>query len=130
MTTNKMIRQLQTLKKSVLEDGVIDWDETEKLCQAIRPLSVRKGFIFENYERLLEKCRKDMKITSEESRELAIQLDFLCSLCAYKRLTFWLYTAIIALVIACSIAMFQGISSATDTSAFRNPMVEDIPEIP
>ena len=50
LKTNRLIRQLQRLKKSVLEDGEIDLEETEQLREAIRPLSVRLGFIFEDYE--------------------------------------------------------------------------------
>ena len=40
MTTNQLIRQLQRLGKSILEDGKIDWGETEQIREAIRPLSV------------------------------------------------------------------------------------------
>ena len=128
MTTNQLIRQLKKLKRSVLEDGVVDWNETERIREAIRPLSVRRGFIFEDYERLLMKCRQDGKITPDESRELALQLEFLCDLCTYRRLTFWLSAVIVILVIVCSLALFHGLATSTDTSALRAPATETAPE--
>lgn len=85
-----MIGRLKALKKSVLEDGQVDWAETDALLAAIRPLAAKHGFLFEDYERLLEKCRADGKITPEESRKLALQLDFLCSFFSNMRLKAWL----------------------------------------
>ena len=118
-TTNQLIRQLQRLKKSILEDGKIDWGETEQIREAIRPLSVRRGFIFEDYERLLEKCREDGKITPDESRELALKLDFLCSEIANQRLRFWLTAVLVAFVLVSAIALTSKIVSSTDTSALH-----------
>ena len=129
ITTSQLIRQLRKLKKSVLEDGEVDWEETDRLQEAIRPLSVRCGFVFEDYERLLMKCREDRQITPDESRQLAIQLEFLCSMCAYKRQTFWLTVTIVILVIACSLALVRNIVSSTNTSALREPAAgETLPE--
>ena len=130
LKTHQLIRQLQQLKKSVLEDGKIDWDETEQLREAIRPLSVRRGFIFEDYERLLMKCRKDGKITPDESRQLALQLDFLCSEIANQRLRFWLTVVLFAFVLVCSFALVNRIASSTDASALGEPTVEAVPENP
>lgn len=124
MTTTTAIGRLRTLKTAVLADGKVDWDETDELLRAIRPLAVRRGFIFEDYERLLMKCRTDGKITPEESRELAIQLEFLCSLHAYKRLVFWLSVALAVLIVVCSLALFHGVVSSTDTRALREPTAE------
>ena len=130
MTTNQLIRRLQQLKKAVLEDGKIDWGETEQLREAVRPLSVRRGFIFEDYERLLMKCREDGKITLDESRELALQLDALCSMIAKQRLRFWLAVVLIAFLLVCSFALVNRIVSSTDTSAIREPAAEALPESP
>lgn len=126
-TTTQLIWQLKTLKKAVLEDGVVDWDETEQLRKAIRPLAVRRGFIFEDYERLLKKCREDGKISPNESRELALQLEFLCNLFFYKRLTFWLSATVVALVIACSLILFHDIASSADTSSLREAKTGEMP---
>ena len=103
--TNQLIRQLQKVKKSVLEDGGIDWDETEQLRKAVRPLSVRRGFIFEYFEKLLMDCRKDGRITPEESRLLALHLDLLCSAIAYRRLKFRLAIVLGALVLVAALAL-------------------------
>ena len=109
---------------------MIDWDETEQLHEVIRPLSVRRGFIFEDYERLLMKCRKDGKITPDESRQLALQLDFLCSVIANQRLRFWLTAVLVALALVCSIALVNRIASSADTSALSKPTAETVPENP
>ena len=98
-STNQLILQLQKLKKSVLKDGVIDWDETEQLRDAIRPLSVRRGYIFEYLEKEIMDCRKDGKITPEESRLLALHLDLLSSAIAYRRLKFRITIVFVALVL-------------------------------
>ena len=128
MTNGKMISRLQALKKSVLADGKVDWRETEQLLDAIRPLAARRGFLFEDYERLLVKCREDGQISPDESRELALQLDFLCSLCANRRLSFWLSVAIVALLLVSALALVRGVISSTDASALRAPADAPVPE--
>ena len=101
MNTGKTIGRLRALKKAVLADGKVDWDETEQLLAVVRPLAKRHGFLFQDYERLLEKCREDGRITKEESEKLALQLDFLCSFFTNLRLKFWLIvTAVLLLVVA------------------------------
>ena len=115
MTNSRLIKRLKTLKKSVLEDGKVDWNETEQLLEAIRPLTETREFIFENYKRLLEKCREDGKITSEESRQLALQLEFLCTQLTNRRLKTWLLVAVIALLAVISLSLIRDIASATDT---------------
>ena len=103
MTTGKMIRELQTLKQAVLADGKVDWSETDALLKAIRPLAARHGFLFEDYERLLERCRADGKITPEESRRLAFQLDSLCRFFSNVRLK-WCLAAVTVLL--CALAVY------------------------
>ena len=127
MSTTQLLRQLQKLKRSVLEDGKIDWDETEQLREAVRPLAVKRGFLFEDYERLLEKCREDGKITPDESRRLALQLDFLCSAITNRRLKFWLAVLLVTLLTVSFLTVFRGIVSSTDTSAFHGPTAEETP---
>lgn len=116
-----MIGRLRALKASVLADGKVDWNETEQLLQAIRPLASKRGFLFEDYERLLVKCREDGKITAEESRQLALQLDFLCNLFANLRLKFWLAVALGVLLVAGSLALAHGVISSTNTSSLHEP---------
>lgn len=106
------IGRLRALKKSVLADGKIDWNETEQLLDFIRPLAQKHGFVFEDYERLLDKCRDDGKITKEESDKLALQLDFLCSMFTNLRLKFWLLVAVVLLVVVSSLALVSRVMNA------------------
>ena len=122
-----MIGRLKALKKSVLADGRVDWDETERLLAVIRPLAAKRGFLFQDYERLLEKCREDGKITKEESEKLALQLDFLCSFFSNLRLKFWLVVTVIILVIAATLAVG---SRVADSVAVPAPAVEEAPAEP
>ena len=113
MTASGMIGRLKALKKSVLADGQVDWDETERLLAVIRPLAAKRGFLFQDYERLLEKCREDGKITKEESEKLALQLDFLCSFFSNLRLKFWLIVVVILLVIVSAFAVGRRVADST-----------------
>ena len=122
-----MIGRLKALKKSVLADGRVDWDETERLLAVIRPLAAKRGFLFQDYERLLEKCREDGKITKEESEKLALQLDFLCSFFSNLRLKFWLVVTVIILVIAATLAVG---SRVADSVAVPAPAAEEAPAEP
>ena len=108
-----MIGRLKALKKSVLADGQVDWDETERLLAVIRPLAAKRGFLFQDYERLLEKCREDGKITKEESEKLALQLDFLCSFFSNLRLKFWLIVVVILLVVVSTFAVGRRVADST-----------------
>ena len=108
-----MIGRLKALKKSVLADGQVDWNETERLLAVIRPLAAKRGFLFQDYERLLEKCREDGKITKEESEKLALQLDFLCSFFSNLRLKFWLIVVVILLVIVSTFAVGRRVADST-----------------
>ena len=119
-----MIGRLKALKKSVLADGRVDWDETERLLAVIRPLAAKRGFLFQNYERLLEKCREDGKITKEESEKLALQLDFLCGFFSNLRLKFWIVVMAILLVIVASIAVGGRVA---DSAAVPVPAAEEAP---
>ena len=110
-----MIGRLKALKKSVLADGRVDWGETERLLAVIRPLAAKRGFLFQDYERLLEKCREDGKITKEESEKLALQLDFLCSFFSNLRLKFWLAVTVILLILAATFAVGSRLSDSTAT---------------
>ena len=122
-----MIGRLKALKKSVLADGRVDWDETERLLAVIRPLAAKRGFLFQDYERLLEKCREDGKITKEESEKLALQLDFLCSFFSNLRLKFWLVVMVILFVIAATFAVG---SRVADSAALPTPAAEEAPADP
>ena len=123
-----MIGRLQALKKSVLADGRVDWDETERLMAAIRPLAEKRGFLFQDYARLLEKCREDGKITKEESEKLALQLDFLCSFFSNLRLKFWLVVTVVLLILAATFAVGSRLSDSAATFAPpSDPPVEAMP---
>ena len=113
MTSSGKIGRLKALKRSVLADGRVDWDETERLLAVIRPLAAKRGFLFQDYERLLEKCREDGKITKEESEKLALQLDFLCSFFSNLRLKFWLIVVVILLVIVSTFAVGRRVADST-----------------
>ena len=112
-----MIGRLKALKRSVLADGRVDWDETERLLEVIRPLAAKRGFLFQDYERLLEKCRADGQITKEESEQLARQLDFLCGFFSNLRLKFWLIVVSVALIIVSTFAVSSRIADSTATFA-------------
>ena len=125
MNTGKTIGRLKALKKAVLADGKVDWNETEQLLAIVRPLAQKHGFLFQDYERLLEKCREDGKITKEESEKLALQLDFLCSFFSNLRLKFWLIVmAVLLLVVA---TLFVGGRVADSTATF-GASAESVPE--
>ena len=125
MNTGKTIGRLKALKKAVLADGKVDWNETEQLLSIVRPLAQKHGFLFQDYERLLEKCREDGKITKEESEKLAFQLDFLCSFFSNLRLKFWLIVAIILLI---AIATFAVGHRVVDSAATFRTSAESAPE--
>lgn len=115
MNTGKTIGRLKALKKTVLADGKVDWNETEQLLAIIRPLAKKHGFIFQDYERLLDKCRADGQITKEESEKLALQLDYLCSFFTNLRLKFWLTVAVILLIVVASLAVGLRVADSTAT---------------
>ena len=115
MNTGKTIECLKALKRAVLADGKVDWNETEQLLEVIRPLAKKHGFLFQDYERLLEKCREDGKITKEESEKLGLQLDFLCSFFSNLRLKFWLIVVVILLMVVATVAVGQGIVNSAAT---------------
>ena len=115
MNTGKTIGRLKALKKAVLADGKVDWNETEQLLAVIRPLAKKHGFLFQDYERLLEKCREDGQITKEESEKLALQLDFLCSFVSNLRLKFWLVVAVVLLIVIATFAVGQRVVDSTAT---------------
>ena len=129
MNTGKTIGRLRALKRAVLADGKVDWNETEQLLAVIRPLARKHGFLFQDYERLLEKCREDGQITKEESEKLALQLDFLCSFFSNLRLKFWLVITVILLMVVAMVAVGQGVVNSTAT--FGNatgPVPEQVDE--
>ena len=99
MTHSRAIRELRALKKDVLADERVDWDETERLLTFIRPLAAKYGDDFARYEELLEKCRADGKITDEESTVLALNLDLMCSRFEVRRLRFWLIVSILVILV-------------------------------
>ena len=115
MNTGKTIGRLRALKKAVLADGKVDWNETEQLLAVVRPLAKRHGFLFQDYERLLEKCREDGQITKEESEKLALQLDFLCSFFSNLRLKFWLVVTAVLLLVVATLAVGRRVADSTAT---------------
>ena len=119
MSAGGTIGRLKALKKAVLADGKVDWDETEQLLAVVRPLAKKHGFLFQDYERLLEKCRADGRISKEESEKLALQLDFLCSFFSNLRLKFWLIVTAVLLLIVATLAV--GSRVADSTAAFGPP---------
>ena len=119
MNTGKTIGRLRAIKKAVLADGKVDWNETEQLLAVVRPLAKKHGFLFQDYERLLEKCREDGRITTEESEKLALQLDFLCSFFSNLRLKFWLIVTVILLLVVATFAV--GSRVADSTADFGRP---------
>ena len=127
MNMGKTIGRLKTLKKAVLADGKVDWNETEQLLAIVRPLAQKHGFLFQDYERLLEKCREDGKITKEESEKLALQLDFLCSFVSNLRLKFWLVVAVVLLIVIATFAVGQRVVDSTATlSGSAEPASEQV----
>ena len=119
MNMGKTIGRLKALKKAVLADGKVDWNETEQLLAVVRPLAKRHGFLFQDYERLLEKCREDGQITKEESEKLALQLDFLCGFFSNLRLKFWLIVTAVLLLVVATLAV--GLRVADSTATFGSP---------
>ena len=113
MNTGKTIGRLKALKRAVLADGKVDWNETEQLLAVIRPLAKKHGFLFQDYERLLEKCREDGQITKEESEKLALQLDFLCGFFSNLRLKFWLIITAVLLLIVATLAVGRRVADST-----------------
>ena len=127
MNTGKTIGRLRALKRAVLADGKVDWNETEQLLAVIRPLAKKHGFLFQDYERLLEKCREDGQITKEESEKLALQLDFLCSFVSNLRLKFWLIVAIILLIAIATFAVGHRVADSTAT--FGRPTTPPLEQV-
>lgn len=107
MNMRKTIVKLQALKKLVLADGKVDWNETSCLLSVVKPLAKSRGFMFEDYARLLEKCREDGKITPEESEKLAVQLDYLCSFFSCLRLKFWLAVTCVLLAVISGVLVVE-----------------------
>ena len=116
MTTVKAIRNLKLLRRKVLADNVVDWDETSELLESIRPLAQSHGFLFQDYIRLLEKCREDGKISKNESEKLALQLDFLCNFFTNLRLRFWLVVTTVLLVVTAVFVVGNKLVSALATA--------------
>lgn len=117
MTSAQAIRKLKRLKEDILRDGQVDWNETGVLLDFIRPLTRKHGFLFQDYENLLKKCREDGRITKEESDKLALQLDFLCGFFSNLRLKFWLTIAVMALVLVAAIALTGRVKSVVEIPA-------------
>jgi len=104
MKHQTVIARLKELKKSVLADGKVDWGETSRLLEFVRPLAYRRGFVFEDFVQLLEKCREDGKITAEESQKIATHLDELCRMLSASARCTWVMV-ILTLAIAAGAAV-------------------------
>ena len=127
MNTGKTIGRLRALKRAVLADDKVDWKETEQLLAVIRPLAKKHGFLFQDYERLLEKCREDGQITKEESEKLALQLDFLCSFFSNLRLKFWLIVTAVLLLIVATLAVSSRVADSAAT--FGRPTTPPLEQV-
>lgn len=106
MNTNKTIRKIKALKKAILADGKVDWQETDELLKVIRPLAAKNEFLFQDYERLLEKCRADGQITPEESQKLALQLEYLCGYFMHRHLRCWVVILSVLLILSGAVVLF------------------------
>lgn len=77
MNTRKALKDLVALKAMILEDGVIDYDETTKLLEYIEQYISSDHKIFADFKATVDACRKDGKITNEESEQLKVEIDTL-----------------------------------------------------
>jgi len=105
MTNARATRALMALKRDVLADGQVDWEETDRLEMFLRPLAGYLGTEVIRFLDLLDRCRQDEKITPEESELLSAHLELLCARLVIRQLKFWLVVTGVALVI---VALFAG----------------------
>jgi len=61
---------LGTIVRDVLEDGEVDFDETDILLDFLRPVARAYGGEFEKFRKMIEAARQDGKITKAESKKI------------------------------------------------------------
>jgi len=105
MTNARAIRALIALKRDILSDGQVDWDETGRLKDFLRPLAGELGTKVDRFLDLIDRCREDGQITHEESELLSAHLELLCARLVIRQLKFWLIVIGAALLI---VALFAG----------------------
>lgn len=105
MTNARATRALIALKQDILADGQVDWEETGRLEEFLRPLAGVLGTEVIRFLDLLDRCRQDEKITPEESELLSAHLELLCARLVIRQLKFWLAVVSAALLI---VALFAG----------------------
>jgi len=105
MTNARATRALMALKRDILSDGLVDWEETGRLEEFLRPLVECLGTEVVRFLDLLDRCRQDGKITSEESELLSANLELLCARLVIRQLKFWLVVTAAALFV---VALFAG----------------------
>jgi len=105
MTNARATRALLALKRDILADGQVDWDETSRLEAFLRPMAESLGTEVVRFLDLLNRCRRDEKISSEESELLSAHLELLCARLVIRQLKLWLAVAGAALLV---VALFAG----------------------
>jgi len=105
MTNSRAIRALIALKRDILADGEVDWEETECLKAFLRPLAKSLGSEVFRFLDLLDRCREDGVITAEESELLSAHLELLCARLVIRQLKFWLGVVSVTLLV---VALFAG----------------------
>jgi len=105
MTNARATRALMALKRDVLADGQVDWEETGRLMKFLRPLAGSLGIEVVRFLDLLDRCRQDGKITPAESELLSAHLELLCARLVIRQLKFWLVIISVALLV---VALFAG----------------------
>jgi len=105
MTNARATRALIALKRDILADGQVDWEETGRLVEFLQPLAGSLGAEVVRFLDLLDRCRRDDKISPEESELLSAHLELLCARLVIRQLKFWLIVVGAALLI---VAIFAG----------------------
>jgi len=116
MKTGTTIVKLRALRRAVLEDGKVDWEETSRLLDFVRPLAAKDDYLFQDFERLLKKCRADGMITREESCLMATQLEALVNYLMSQRLRFWLVVVIVLLLAVVSLVLGARLCETVENS--------------
>jgi len=105
MTNARATRALIALKRDILSDGQVDWEETGRLTEFLRPLAGCLGTEVVRFLDILDRCRQDKKISPEESELLSANLELLCARLVIRQLKFWLIVMGAALLV---VSLFAG----------------------
>ncbi len=112
MTSGELVKKLKALRKRILADDKVDWDETNELLAFLRPLAAKHDFMFEDFEHLIKKAQQDSIITEEESNRIALHLDYLCGFFANARLKAILMTIVGIGIIGAVIFVFLKVKAS------------------